>query len=555
MISKSFQSALRGTLWAAGGSLVTLSVVYSDAIASYSLSVVESVAYAIAEYQPEQHSTKKIESLEIGDKVTETSLTPTLNKAIETTPIPSTQLAHEEAQAETVSAAALTTESGPRNANGFASSKEKADFIGDYDDRIPQDFKVPADFKDRVGFWFDIYTKYGSDSYVLHHSEYPWIVFRVVDVSEIMAIKTKNPWAPHHKSKAFIKKEKARLISQLARIQHGKLKAGRTREEKELVAFVKNLPSYVSRKGLHLELREQRGQRDFFMSGLISSSKYLHQMEEIFAKANLPIELTRIPLVESSFNTKAVSKVGASGIWQFMPGIGSKFMHVSNHIDERNSPLKATEAAARLLRQNWLIFKAWPLAITAYNHGAGNLLKAVQKLKTKDFSVIVRKNNHSAFGVASSNFYSSFLAALHAERYQHEIFGDIAKSEPLLSDIVRLNFRVRTRRVADFTGMTFEEIRLFNPDLKKNVLSENHYLPKGYRLHVPAGKAQQIELLELEAKNEPSPSNKTARRKRTQVFEPARTKKSKKLVTIDFTSRTQVVDSESDSGNKDTSQE
>ncbi|MBX9768669.1 MAG: transglycosylase SLT domain-containing protein [Bdellovibrionales bacterium] len=547
MSTKSMKAVLRGILWAAGGSLVTLSVVYHSAIADFSATALESFAAQLkAENSAEEISSPEqtpAASLEDADLPTVPS-----EEIVEATPeTPNAPTTTQPEDAPIASSSAPVSEdqllpSDMRVVNGFSSSKEKEDFLSDYDDRIPKEFHVPADFKERVGFWFDIYTKYGSDAYVLHHSEYPWIIFRVVDVSHIMAMKTKNPWAPYHRSKAFLKKEKSRLAAQLLRIQQGRLTKGKTAEEKALISLISSLPKSVSRRGL--SFREQRGQKDFFMSGLVNSSKYLHQMEEIFAKSNLPTELTRIPLVESSFNTNAVSKVGASGIWQFMPGIGSKFMHISDHIDERNSPLKATEAAARLLRQNWMIFKAWPLAITAYNHGAGNLLKAIHTLKTRDFGVIVRKNQNSAFGVASSNFYSGFLAALHAEKYQHEIFGDIAKSEPLTSDTIRLSYRVRTRRVADFTGMTMEELRLFNPDLKKNTLAENQYLPKGFRLHVPAGKASQVQLLELEAKNEtsaPAPNPTRAQKKKMVA-----SKKGRKLVKADFSRRAKVKVAESE---------
>lgn len=538
------KALLRGILWAVGGSLVTLSVVYQNSITDLSTSTVNAV---VAHFGGEDNPHEIVASEESSEKNLEDADLPTVpsRELVEATP-------ELEPTVDTVSVDAQpsATDLQPsdlRVISGFASSKEKDDFLSDYDDRIPKDFHVPSDFKDRVGFWFDVYTKYGSDAYVLHHSEYPWIVFRVIDVQHIMAMKSKNPWAPYHKSKAFLKKEKARLAAQLLRIQQGRLTKGKSSEERALIAIISQLPKNVSRKDL--SFREQRGQRDFFMSGLVNSSKYLHQMEQIFAKSNLPTELTRIPLVESSFNTAAVSKVGASGIWQFMPGIGSKFMHISDNIDERNSPLKATEAAARLLRQNWMIFKAWPLAITAYNHGAGNLLKAIHTLKTRDFGVIVKKNNHSAFGVASSNFYSGFLAALHAEKYQHEIFGDITKSEPLTSDTIRLNFRVRSRRAADFAGMTIEELRLFNPDLKKSTLSENHYLPKGYRLHVPVGKASKVRLLELEAKNEVSPLRSSTR---TQKKKMVASKKGRKVVQIHSPRKTKVKVAESDDSENET---
>src|SRR5207253_2957861 len=97
------------------------------------------------------------------------------------------------------------------------------------------------------------------------------------------------------------------------------------------------------------------GQKNFFEEGLKISGAYFKEMENIFAKQKLPIELTRLPLVESSFNHFATSKDGAAGIWQFMGDTGRKFMLVNDQIDERRSPFKATEAAARLLKENHMI--------------------------------------------------------------------------------------------------------------------------------------------------------------------------------------------------------
>ena len=83
-------------------------------------------------------------------------------------------------------------------------------------------------------------------------------------------------------------------------------------------------------------------------------------MEQIFEDHNIPKNLTRIAFVESMFNEKAISKVGASGVWQFMPSTAKDFIIVDKYIDERNSPIKATEAAAKLLKANFKLLGSWP---------------------------------------------------------------------------------------------------------------------------------------------------------------------------------------------------
>ena len=127
-------------------------------------------------------------------------------------------------------------------------------------------------------------------------------------------------------------------------------------------------------------LRMQLGQKDRFVLGIFFSGRYIREMEKIFREEKVPIELTRLPFVESSFNLYAYSKVGASGIWQFMRSTGRLFhLRIDNICDLRNDPLAATRAAARLLRMNYEMLKSWPLALTAYNHGPRGVSSIVKK--------------------------------------------------------------------------------------------------------------------------------------------------------------------------------
>jgi membrane-bound lytic murein transglycosylase D len=142
-----------------------------------------------------------------------------------------------------------------------------------------------------------------------------------------------------------------------------------------------------ARRARH-EVRVQTGQRNFFAEGLQTAPRYLGVMEEIFAKHRLPVELTRLPLVESSFNKHAKSKVGAAGIWQFMENTGrKKKLIINDEIDERKSPSKATDAAAWLLKENHMILgRSWELAVTAWNHGPGGV-KRLPRLLARAISL------------------------------------------------------------------------------------------------------------------------------------------------------------------------
>jgi membrane-bound lytic murein transglycosylase D len=241
------------------------------------------------------------------------------------------------------------------------------------------------------------------------------------------------------------------------------------------------------------EVRIQTGQRNFFIEGLEVSPRYLSTMEEIFRRHKLPIELTRIPFVESSFNKHATSKVGATGIWQFMGNTGRKFMTVNEVIDERRSPFKASEGAARLLKENYIIlYRSWPLAVTAWNHGPGGVRKASKAAQSRDLGVIVSRYRSRTFDFASSNFYAEFLAALHAEFYKDSVFGPVAREPKLDIQIVKLRRSVRVAEVMQATGLAIERFLLMNPDLKKAV-ARNIILPAGFRVHVPANVRNAIE--------------------------------------------------------------
>ena len=123
-----------------------------------------------------------------------------------------------------------------------------------------------------------------------------------------------------------------------------------------------------------------------------------------------------MPHVESSFDPYAYSKVGAAGLWQFMRSTGRRFLRIDAAVDERLDPYRATEAAAQLLSYNYRLLGSWPLAITAYNHGAEGMRRAREQLGTDDIVRIVRDYHSPTFGFASRNFYVSFLAALTVSR-------------------------------------------------------------------------------------------------------------------------------------------
>jgi membrane-bound lytic murein transglycosylase D len=372
---------------------------------------------------------------------------------------------------------------------------DRESILSDYDARISRVFQVDPQLRERVGFWFDVYTKYPSDQRIIHHQKFPWIVFKVVDVSPILYSTTPpRRWQRNMKADKVVAGEIQTLRKELSKIAHTSNFDKLSADELALVEILKKLPGKVQKNAAEAthSLRIQMGQKDFFSEGLQISSSYLPDMEKIFAASKIPTELTRLPLVESSFNHFATSKAGASGIWQFVGKTGRKFLIVNSSIDERRSPFKSTHAAALLLKENHqILFRSWPLAITAYNHGPAGVRKAAKVVGSHDIAAIIRRYNTKTFNFASSNYYSEFLGALYAEKYKDKIFGEMNAGLVFNDDSLSLPRSMRARQILQITGMTADELVQHNPDLARAV-TLNAEVPRGFKLHVPAGKRENV---------------------------------------------------------------
>ena len=245
-----------------------------------------------------------------------------------------------------------------------------------------------------------------------------------------------------------------------------------------------------------IKLRVQTGLADEFLAAAATAQTYLPTMEQIFASNGVPTRLTRLPFVESMFNVKARSKVGASGIWQFMPQTARNYIFVNRLVDERNAPEKATRAAAVFLRGNYRELGSWPLAITAYNHGKAGMANATRQLGTSDFATILNQYESPSFGFASRNFYAEFLAA--AKVYdrllrQHRI---PPPETPVATSSIVLKQPISIAQLIRVTGLRREVIAQLNPCLLPHTLTThaNQMLPPFYEIKVPLTQARSIRL-------------------------------------------------------------
>ncbi|MBC86974.1 MAG: hypothetical protein CL677_07315 [Bdellovibrionaceae bacterium] len=370
---------------------------------------------------------------------------------------------------------------------------EARKFLLDPKNRISDDFKIPEILQKRAGFWFDIYTIYGANDHVVHHVDYPWIVFDVVNTDHIDQGKG-HRWTKYHKKRKYVRTQRIKIKNALRRLSKKRSFKNLKGLEKKLYDAMASLKGNRRAVFRHasVNMRSQLGQRDFFLEALVNSNKYLPFIEGHFESKGLPIELSRLPFVESSFNEKAYSKVGAAGIWQIMPKSAKGSLIKNDTLDERSSPFKSTIYAANHLKRDFRILGDWGMAVTAYNYGIGNIRKAKRQTRAKTIIDIINRNKSAAFGFASKNFYSSFVAVIHAEAYHNEIFKNISRLPALNVASAKLKRSIRAQSLTKLLNLSVEDVYHYNLELR-NALQTNARLPKGFRIYFPAHRAQALD--------------------------------------------------------------
>ena len=356
---------------------------------------------------------------------------------------------------------------------------------------------VPPGLKTQVKFWKDVFATYSTREVVIHDTEHLNRVYAVLDFRPLVESGLSDAEIAAY-AKTKVEREKERVRAILMRLhQLGPHPTEElTDEERKIWALFRNVkePSAFLQAAAEDRIRAQTGLRDRFAAGVEVSRRYLPEMEAIFEREGLPIELTRLPLVESCFNVHAYSKVGAAGIWQFMPGTGRLYMQVNDAVDERRDPITSTQAAAQHLRRNYEVLGTWPLAITAYNHGRAGIARAVSQVSTTDIVEIIHRYHGPSFKFASRNFYAEFLAALDVERHFSDYFGDLHAHPPMRTQTVRVPDYVGFQTLARATGADADTLADLNPALSREVIAGKLYVPKGYRARVPEDAADTFEV-------------------------------------------------------------
>ena len=236
-------------------------------------------------------------------------------------------------------------------------------------------------------------------------------------------------------------------------------------------------------------MRTQTGQRDYVANGIRQGYRYLTEIEDEFDRQGIPRELAKLAFVESSFNINARSKVGASGIYQIMFKTGKQYLKIADGIDERNDPIKASRAAAKLLRMNYAVTQSWPLAITAYNHGIGSIKRAVRMTGSINIETIIEEYQDRNFGFASKNFYTEYLAMLGTLQDAERLFPMGNSQGPIVFSTVTLKNAMSIAEIRKKHRISDAQIADLNPDILRLYIRKNGILPRGYTLKIPVTKS------------------------------------------------------------------
>ncbi|RMF23212.1 MAG: LysM peptidoglycan-binding domain-containing protein [Deltaproteobacteria bacterium] len=333
-----------------------------------------------------------------------------------------------------------------------------------------------------VAFWRDVFTKYTKRQIVFHDSVRLDVIWAVRDIGDIVD----GPLSETRKRRAvrdYIDRETRRIATALRALAKGRRGPLEGRLE-AVIAARGDLPGPAVLAG---RVRAQRGLADELCGAVARARPLLDRMRRILEEHGVPGELASLPLVESGYRSEANSHAGAVGIWQFTRSTGRRFLHIDHVVDERRDPIAATEAAAKYLRENYEQLGSWPLAITAYNHGANGIAYAVRKLGTRNLATIVRRYRSRSFGFASRNFYAEFLAAVDVMAEADARCGNRADPEPAPAR-VRIDSYVSMPQLARAAGVDVATLARMNPALQPDVAAGKLYVPRGYVLNVPAEK-------------------------------------------------------------------
>ncbi|WP_111683211.1 LysM peptidoglycan-binding domain-containing protein [Winogradskyella tangerina] len=209
---------------------------------------------------------------------------------------------------------------------------------------------------------------------------------------------------------------------------------------------------------------------------------YFPMFEQEFDNYNIPLEMKYLSIVESALKPRARSRVGATGLWQFMFTTGKEYkLDVSSYVDDRSDPIKSTTAAAQYLSRLYKIFGDWDLALAAYNSGPGNVNKAIRRSGGYQNYWNIRPH----LPRETAGYVPAFLATMYIFEYaeEHGFKPERPPFQHIQTDTVHVKQMITLDQVSETTGVNIEELQFLNPSYKLDIIPKVE--GKTYALRLP----------------------------------------------------------------------